>query len=129
MRELGEGETATAYTEITEGTEFTEKDDGRIVLRIDGDVAARTVIFLVRVQPRASADEVVGEMDGALKVRLRAPAVEGRANEALVEFLAEVLKTSKAAVRLLSGERGRVKRVGVRGVTAEDVHRLLRREA
>src|SRR5256885_6723890 len=60
-----------------------------------------TVIFSVRVQPRASKDEIAGEMGGALKVRLRAPAVEGRANEALVEFLAQLLKTPRSAVRIL----------------------------
>ena len=53
-------------------------------------------IFLVRVQPRASRDEISGEMDGALRVRLRAPAVEDRANQALVEFLAQLLKASRA---------------------------------
>jgi uncharacterized protein (TIGR00251 family) len=87
------------------------------------------VILTVRVQPRASKDEVAGEMGGALKVRLRAPAVEGRANEALVEFLAELLKTSRSAVSILSGERSRVKRVEIRGVTRQQVLNLLAHEA
>jgi uncharacterized protein (TIGR00251 family) len=99
------------------------------MLRIEPNVAAGTVIFAVRVQPRASKNEVAGELDGALKVRLQAPAMEGRANEALVEFLARVLKTSKSAVRILSGERSRNKRVEVRGVTARDVEALLVQEA
>jgi hypothetical protein len=92
-------------------------------------VEARTVIFSVRVQPRAGKDEVAGEIAGALKVRLCAPALEDRANEALVEFLAGVLNTSKSAVRILSGARSRNKRVEVRGVTAEQLHALLTREA
>jgi len=87
------------------------------------------VIFSVRVQPRASKDEVAGVMDGALKVRLRAPALEDRANEALCEYLAEILKTPKAAVRILSGHHSRSKRVEVRGVTEQDVLALLTREA
>jgi len=87
------------------------------------------VIFLVRVQPRTRKDEIVGEMDGALKIRLRAPALEGRANEALVEFLAGALSTSRAAVRILTGERSRMKRVEVRGVTEERVRGLLTIEA
>jgi len=87
------------------------------------------VIFAVRVQPRASKDEISGEMGGALKVRLRAPAGEDRANEALVEFLAELLKTSRSAVSILSGERSRVKRVEVRGVTRQQVLNLLMHEA
>jgi uncharacterized protein len=99
------------------------------MLRMEPNVAAGTVIFAVRVQPRASKNEVAGELDGALKVRLQAPAMEDRANEALVEFLARVLKTSKSAVRILSGERSRNKRVEVRGVPARDVEALLVQEA
>jgi len=87
------------------------------------------VILLVRVQPRASKDEIAGEMGGALKVRLRAPAVEDRANEALVEFLAELLKTTKSAVRILSGERSRTKRIEIRGATRQQIEALLVREA
>jgi len=87
------------------------------------------VIFSVRVQPRASKDEIAGEMGGALKVRLRAPAVEDRANEALVEFLAELLITPKSAVRILSGERSRTKRVEIRGVTRQQILGLLVQDA
>ncbi len=87
------------------------------------------LIFAVRVQPRASKDEIAGEMGGALKVRLRAPAVEDRANEALIEFLAELLKTSRSAVSILSGERSRVKRIEIRGVTRQQVLNLLAHEA
>jgi uncharacterized protein len=87
------------------------------------------VIFPVRVQPRASKDEIAGVMGGALKVRLRAPAVEGRANEAPCEFVAELLKTPKAAVRILSGHHSRSKRVEVRGVTELQVLALVTHEA
>jgi uncharacterized protein len=95
------------------------------------DIAEREggVTFAVRVQPRASRDEIAGEMDGALKVRLQAPAIEGRANEALVEYLAALLKRPKAAVSILSGERGRLKRVAIRGVNKNDILRLLTQEA
>jgi uncharacterized protein (TIGR00251 family) len=85
--------------------------------------------LLVRVQPRASKDEVAGEMGGALKVRLRAPAVEDRANEALVELLAQLLKTSRSAVRILSGERSRTKRIEIRGVTRQQILALLVQDA
>src|SRR6266704_7097569 len=87
------------------------------------------VTFLVRVQPRASKDEIAGEMGGALKVRLRAPAVEDRANEALVEFLAQLLKTSRSAVRILSGERSRTKRIEIHGVTQQQILALLVQDA
>ncbi len=88
-----------------------------------------TVIFSVRVQPRASKDEIAGEMGGALKVRLRAPAVEGRANEALVEFLAQLLKTPRSAVRILGGERSRTKRLEIRGVTQQQILLLVVQDA
>jgi uncharacterized protein (TIGR00251 family) len=87
------------------------------------------MIFSVRVQPRASKDEIAGEMAGALKIRLQAPALEDRANEALVEFLAGLLKTPKSAVRILSGERSRTKRVAIQGVTKQQVLGLLIQEA
>ncbi len=83
------------------------------------------VVVAVRVQPRASRDEVTGEMNGALKIRLQAPAVEDRANEALVEFLARLLKTPKSAVRILSGERSRFKRLEIGGVTRQQILALL----
>jgi len=87
------------------------------------------VILQVRVQPRASKDEVAGELGGALKLRLQAPAVEDRANQALVEFLAQLLKTPKSAVRILSGERSRTKRIEIRGVTPQQIQALLTAEA
>ena len=68
-------------------------------------------------------------MSGALKVRLRAPAVEDRANEALVEFLAQLLKTPRSAVRILSGERSRTKRIEIHGVTRQQILALLVQDA
>jgi uncharacterized protein len=99
------------------------------VLEIRENLAAGTVIFAVRVQPRASKDEIVGEIAGALKVRLQAPALEGRANEALIEFLAQLLKTPKGAVRILSGEHSRIKRLEIRGVTKQQIDQLIVRDA
>jgi len=87
------------------------------------------VLLAVRVQPRASRDEVAGAIEGALKIRLCAPAVDNRANEALTEFLAAVLKVPKSSVRILSGERGRTKRVEITGVTRQQVVNLLQTEA
>jgi len=88
-----------------------------------------SVIFCVRVQPRASKDEIAGEMGGALKVRLRAPAAEDRANEALVEYLAQLLKRPRSAVRILSGERSRTKRIEISGVTQQQILGLLLEDA
>lgn len=98
-------------------------------LEITEDRARGTLTLTVRVQPRASRDEIAGVIEGALKIRLRAPALENRANEALVEFLAGVLKTSKSAVRIRSGEQSRTKRVEIFGVTRQQVESLLQTEA
>jgi uncharacterized protein len=80
-------------------------------------VAANAVRFRVRVQPRASRDSIEGEHDGALKVRLTAPPVEGRVNDALRRVLAEHLNVPVSAVRIVAGEHSRNKRVSIAGVT------------
>lgn len=72
-----------------------------------------TIRFEVRVKPRAKRDRVTGVEAGRLAVALAAPPVEGAANEALVDFLAEVLGVKRREVRLLRGERARVKLVEV----------------
>jgi hypothetical protein len=84
-----------------------------------------TVTFIVRVQPRASRDEIVGEYQGGLKIRLTAPPVDDRANESLRKLLASRLKVPLAAVRIASGEHSRTKRVEVLGVTAEMIRGLI----
>src|SRR6476646_10821051 len=98
-------------------------------IEISENFAGRTVTFCVRVQPRASCDEITGVVEGALRIRLTAPAVENRANEALCEFLAALLKRPKSAVRILSGDHSRTKRVVIEGVTREQVEALLQFEA
>jgi uncharacterized protein len=99
------------------------------LLDVEVDKVRGTVTFSVRVQPRASRDEIAGVIDGAMKIRLCAPATENRANEALLEFLSSVLKTSKSAVRIRSGEQSRSKRVEVFGVTRQQIETLLQTEA
>lgn len=76
-----------------------------------------TVSFAVRVQPRASRDEIVGEYQGGLKIRLTAPPVDDRANESLRKLLASRLKVPLSTVRIASGEHSRTKRVEIHGVT------------
>ena len=82
------------------------------------------VTFAVRVQPRASHDEIVGEYQGGLKIRLTAPPVDDCANEALRKLLAARLKVPLAAVRIASGDRSRTKRVEIHGVTTEMIRML-----
>ncbi|BDG02046.1 DUF167 domain-containing protein [Anaeromyxobacter oryzae] len=76
------------------------------------------VVLEVLVQPRASRTKVVGEHDGRLKIQLAAPPVDGEANAALVEFLADALGVRKADVVIARGDTGRRKTVRVAGVSA-----------
>jgi len=82
------------------------------------------VSFAVRVQPRSSRDEIAGEYQDALKIRLTAPPVDDRANEALRKFLAARLKLPLAAVRIASGARSRTKRVEIKGITSAAIRAL-----
>ena len=85
----------------------------------------------VRVTPRASRSEIaglaeIGEGRSALAVRLRAPPVDGAANQALVEFLAEALGVTRGAVRLVAGDRSRLKTVRIAGLPVEELPQRLR---
>jgi len=71
------------------------------------------LILTLRIQPRASRDEVVGAHGDALKVRITAPPVDGKANSHLCSYLAHLFKVPKSQVSLLSGESGRDKRVSI----------------
>jgi hypothetical protein len=82
------------------------------------------VTLNIRVVPRASKTEVQGQLGDALKIRLQAPPVDGKANAALVKFLADTLDISKSNVVLLSGETGRTKRVLIRGLDEAGIRRL-----
>lgn len=80
------------------------------------------ITFEVRVAPRASRNRIVGVQEGALKVALTAPPVDGAANQALKKLLANALGVSKSDVEILRGERARIKLLRVDGVGAADVH-------
>jgi uncharacterized protein len=82
--------------------------------------------LLVRVQPRSSRDQVTGTHGDALKIRLTAPPVEGKANQALKKFLAKQLDTSPANIEILTGHTSRQKRVRVAGVSADAIRALLK---
>jgi uncharacterized protein (TIGR00251 family) len=82
------------------------------------------VRFSVHVQPRAARTEVRGVHNGALRVRLQAPPVDGAANAALVELLASSLGVPRRSVRVVAGESARLKIVDVEGVDPSAVERL-----
>jgi hypothetical protein len=82
-------------------------------------------IFSVRVVPRASKSEIVGEHDGALKVRIASPPVDGAANVELSRLLAKTLGVAKGAVEIVSGQTSKAKQIRITGVKAEELRNLL----
>jgi len=83
------------------------------------------VTFSIRVQPRARKNAIVGELGDALKLALTAPPVEGRANEACIEFLAEFLKVPRSSITIAAGETSRNKVIRVAGMSANELRRRL----
>ena len=83
-------------------------------LREDGD----GVVLTLHIQPGAKRTEVAGTHGEALKIRLAAPPVDGKANEALIAFIAKTLGVPKSTVALVSGQTSRAKRVQVAGIDA-----------
>jgi len=83
-------------------------------------------ILRVHVVPNAKVDSVVGVHGGAIKIKLRAPAVDGKANAALIRFLAEQLKLPRDAIVLKRGQKSRGKTIQIHGLSEEDVCRRLR---
>lgn len=82
------------------------------------------VTFTVRVIPRASKTEIVGEYDGAVKVRLSSPPVDGAANEELIKLFAKRLKVARSDVEILSGQTSKTKQIRINGVTAAELRDL-----
>lgn len=78
-----------------------------------------SVVLTLHIQPGAKKTEIVGLHGEALKIRLAAPPVDGKANAALVAFLAKLCGVSRSDVALISGESARAKRVRIVGVAAE----------
>jgi len=89
--------------------------------------SAAGVSFVVRVQPRGKKNAIVGELGDALKIALTAPPVEGRANEACIEFLANLLEVARSSVSIASGESSRRKVIRVAGLSAREVRKRLGR--
>jgi uncharacterized protein (TIGR00251 family) len=94
------------------------------VSAFDAQARGDAVRFSVRVQPRASRNEVVGLHGSSLKVRVTAPPVDGLANAALIDFLSHALKASRRNVCIVSGHSSRTKVVEISGVNLESVQRL-----
>jgi len=81
--------------------------------------------FAVQIHPRAKKNAITGQLGDALKVSLTAPPVEGRANEACIEFFASLLKVPRSSVTIASGLKSRRKVIRVAGLSAEEVRKRI----
>ncbi len=78
--------------------------------------SGKDVTLKLHIVPRSSRTEICGEHGDALKIKLQAPPVEGKANKALIEFLSDTLDIPRSNISILSGDTGRNKRVLIRGI-------------
>lgn len=83
------------------------------------------VSFSVKVHPRGRKNAITGEVDGALKLSITAPPVDGKANQACIEFFAKLLRVPRASVTIASGQGSRNKVIWVSGISAEQAGVLL----
>ena|SRR5438128_11769733 len=86
---------------------------------------ASGISFQVKVHPRAKKNDITGTLGEALKLSLTAPPVEGRANEACIEFFARLLKVPRSSITIASGQSSRLKVIRIAGITAAEFRALL----
>lgn len=94
-------------------------------MRARATPSSEGAVLRLRVQPRASRDEIVGWQEGALRLRVTAPPVEGEANRAVAALLARVLGVAPSRIRVVSGERSRDKLVRIADLGEDDVRTRL----
>ncbi|MDQ3635878.1 MAG: DUF167 domain-containing protein [Acidobacteriota bacterium] len=84
-----------------------------------------SIIFNVRVIPRSSKSEIVGEHDGDLKVKLSSPPVDGKANKELIKILSKELKIAKSNIEIISGETSKTKQIKIRTSDKQIIYAIL----
>jgi uncharacterized protein len=84
-----------------------------------------SISFTIRVVPRASKTEFAGEMEGAVKVRVASPPVNGAANTELIKLLAKTLGVSKKDVEIVAGQASKTKQIRITGATAEQLRNAI----
>jgi uncharacterized protein (TIGR00251 family) len=82
--------------------------------------------FAVKIHPRAKRDAITGEVGNALKLSLTAPPVDGKANEACIEFFAKLLNLPRSSITIAAGQTSRNKVIRVAGLSAEEIRRRLK---
>lgn len=83
------------------------------------------VTFAVKVHPRAKKNAITGEVGDELKVSLTAPPVDGKANQACIEFFAKLLNVSRSSVTIAAGQSSRNKVIRVAGLSADELRKRL----
>jgi uncharacterized protein len=83
------------------------------------------VAFAIKVHPRAKKNAITGELGDALKVSLTSPPIDGRANQACIEFFAKLLKVPRSSVTIASGQTSRTKIIRVAGLSADEVRKRI----
>lgn len=87
--------------------------------------SAGSISFAVKVHPRAKKNGITGELGDALKLALTAPPIEGKANDACIEFFANLLKLPRSSVTIAAGQSSRNKRIRIAGISAAEFRRIL----
>ncbi len=82
----------------------------------------------LHVLPNAPKSQIIGEHNGALKIKIKAPPVDGKANEAIVDFFSRLLKVSKSSIEILKGDKSKAKKILIHGLTVEVVQSHLQQK-
>jgi uncharacterized protein (TIGR00251 family) len=83
------------------------------------------VIISLYILPNAPKSQVIGEHNGALKIKIQAPPVDGKANEEIVRFLSKKLEISKSKIEILKGDKSKLKKVLIEGLSLEQIKSML----
>ena len=83
------------------------------------------VTFAIKVHPRARKNSITGELGDALKLSITSPPIDGRANQACIEFFAKLLKVPRSSITIASGQSSRNKVMRVVGLTADEFHQRI----
>jgi uncharacterized protein len=87
--------------------------------------SSRGIIFAIKVHPRAKKNAITGELGDSLKVSVTAPPIDGKANEACIEFFTKLLKVPRSSVTIASGQTSRTKVIRVTGLSAEEIRKRI----
>ncbi len=82
----------------------------------------------LHVLPNAPKSQIIGEHNGSLKIKIKAPPVDGKANEAIVDFFSRLLKVSKSSIEILKGDKSKAKKILIHGLTVEVVQSHLQQK-